>query len=281
MSNKAVLRVAKIKSTRALRGALSHNLRVQETPNADHSKTGLNWSAKGMKTIDECMNRYSGLIGSQTVRKNAVHAIEVVVSGSPERMHEMSKNERTEYFNDSLKWLSSQFGGNKNLVSVVIHEDEQTPHMQVIYTPIDEKGKLNARAFIGGHRGRMTELQSEFANEVSIKHGLERGIKGSKATHATVKEYYRATQELESVKHELSQAKYELANVKKMALEALERHFKPLVDTLEHFHLTVDVKSLLDVQREISQYDNSEVKKVLPSNVKSDIEQAISPFRRI
>ena len=54
--------------------------------------------------------------------------------------------------------------------------------------PIDEKGKLNCRHYLGG-REKLRELQDSFAT-VHKGIGLERGIQGSKAHHTTVKEFY-------------------------------------------------------------------------------------------
>jgi len=40
--------------------------------------------------------------------------------------------------------------------------------------PIDEKGKLNARAFLGG-RDMLQRMQNEFSGTVGVKNGFERG----------------------------------------------------------------------------------------------------------
>ena len=52
--------------------------------------------------------------------------------------------------------------------------------------PLDEKGKLNCRALLGGSRYRLSELQDDFAAAMKPL-GLERGIKGSKAKHTEVR----------------------------------------------------------------------------------------------
>ena len=54
--------------------------------------------------------------------------------------------------------------------------------------PIDSKGKLNCRDYLGG-REKLRDLQDSFA-AIHKGIGLERGIQGSKAHHTTVKQFY-------------------------------------------------------------------------------------------
>ncbi|MFX5169009.1 plasmid recombination protein, partial [Acinetobacter baumannii] len=74
-----------------------------------------------------------------------------------------------------------------------IHRDETTPHLVAYVVPIDQKGKLNAREFLGG-RAKLSKMQTDFHEKVKDL-GLERGLEGSKAEHKTVKEFYAELQE--------------------------------------------------------------------------------------
>ncbi|MFC5534821.1 MobV family relaxase, partial [Rhodocytophaga aerolata] len=85
------------------------------------------------------------------------------------------------------QWLKEQYG-EKNIVNFTTHVDEQTPHIHAVIVPIDPKGKLNCRAYLGG-REKLRGLQDSFA-QAHQGIGLERGIKGSKANHTTVKAFY-------------------------------------------------------------------------------------------
>jgi hypothetical protein len=72
----------------------------------------------------------------------------------------------------------------------VLHLDEQTPHIQAVVVPLDERGKLNCRAMLGGSRQTLRDLQTSYAK--GVEHlGIARGIEGSKAKHKTVREFYR------------------------------------------------------------------------------------------
>ena len=75
------------------------------------------------------------------------------------------------------------------------------PHIHAVIVPIDEKGKLNARGYFGG-REKMRGMQDSFAKQMQPL-GLERGIKGSKARHVDVKEYYsRLNDQLDRSRHQ-------------------------------------------------------------------------------
>ncbi|WP_171496445.1 plasmid recombination protein, partial [Acinetobacter sp. TUM15372] len=72
-------------------------------------------------------------------------------------------------------------------------------HMAVYVVPIDSKGNLNAREFLGG-RAKLSKMQTDFYNEV--KHlGHERGLEGSKAEHTTIKDFYAEIQKPDNEKY--------------------------------------------------------------------------------
>lgn len=71
----------------------------------------------------------------------------------------------------------------------MIHRDETTPHMTVMTIPLDERGKLNARALVGS-RQQLSAMQTDFAERVGKAHGLERGLQGSPARHERVQRAY-------------------------------------------------------------------------------------------
>lgn len=74
-----------------------------------------------------------------------------------------------------------------------IHRDETTPHMYAYVVPIDERGKLNCRAFYG-EKEALSKMQTDFADKVGKQHGLERGLEGSRARHTEIRQYYARVQ---------------------------------------------------------------------------------------
>jgi hypothetical protein len=158
------MRMAKIKSRVSLHLAAQHNTRERMPSNADERLTPLNRTSG---STDDIMARYTNML-PDTVRKNAVHAIEVVMTASPD-FH----GNWDDYLRRCDNWAKKIFG-EKNVLGIAHHKDEATPHTQILIMPIKD-GKLNARAFIGGNRDRMTELQNDFAYHCGIPFGLDRG----------------------------------------------------------------------------------------------------------
>jgi hypothetical protein len=127
-----------------------------------------------------------------------VLAVEYLITASPEDMRGKGRAEQDAYFADARKWIEARHGA-ENVVAWGIHRDEQTPHLYAVVVPIDDRGKLNCRAFLGGAKA-LSEMQTDFAERVGRSYGLARGIEGSKARHQTVKAFYAAL-EHPTVKH--------------------------------------------------------------------------------
>ena len=184
----AILRTQKLKATGAVWRSLKHAFREQPTPNADPERAANN-AHLGASSAREAMEKVRARLPDKR-RKDAVLAIEYLITASPEAMQAMDARGRDAYFNDALKWLRERHGG-ANVVYAGIHRDESTPHMYAYVVPLDEStGRLNARKWLGGHASVLSEMQTDFAEKVGARHGLERGIKGSRAKHERVSRHY-------------------------------------------------------------------------------------------
>lgn len=196
-----ILRLAKLKTDGNVGASISHSLRTRETRNADQGRMGDNLfmlrNAEGMygvkaKTLEErqklqrqVMKDYRKML-PEKIRKNAVRGLELMITMSPEALQD-PKFDSTKYLRDSLEWVVKEYGYD-NIFLGSFHEDEKTPHLSVFLVPkID--GKLNARELVG-NREKLSALQTKFADEVGKKHGLERGVERSKATHQDIKKFY-------------------------------------------------------------------------------------------
>lgn len=178
-----IMRTRKLKTDGNVAASLAHAWRARETPNAEQSRTPENQHF-GAKSKDEAIAKYRKAL-PEKVRKNGVRCIEYLITASPDALQDpkaMSK-----YYNDALTWLRAKHG--KNLFYSGLHLDETTPHLYAYAVPIDERGKLNARSFLGG-RDKMTALQDDFYQAVGKPSGLERGVRGSRAKHQAVKRFY-------------------------------------------------------------------------------------------
>lgn len=226
MSNFCIMRIKKLHSNSNVGGAISHHLRTRETDNADPELMKNNWffpndyptdqNGKTDKSVNadlqfrkdqqqKAMAMYKKRL-PEKVRKNGVRAVEFMMTVSPEVMQRKDFN-ATKYLNACSNWAREKFG-KENVFFIAYHRDETTPHVSLLLTPIDENGKLNARKFFGG-RDKMSALQDDFYNSVGKEFGLDRGIKGSKAKHQTIKSYYekqnQKDQELEKLAEDISQ----------------------------------------------------------------------------
>ena len=184
--NFVILRTQKLKSKGAICRSTKHAFREQDTPNADPKLTPENTHI-GAQSSDEAMAAVNARLPDK-IRKNGVMAIEYLITASPEAMTAKSRKDQDNYFHDSLAWLKAKHGA-ENVVYVGIHRDEKTPHMYAYVVPIDPKGKLNARHFLGGAKA-LNAMQTDFAQQVGVKHDFQRGIEGSKATHQRVQSFY-------------------------------------------------------------------------------------------
>ena len=170
-----------------------HTYRTQETPNADPAKLLKNKLLFGSldyaKGVESELEKYSA--DGKNIRKNAVLAVEYLLTASPEFFDEGSKNDRDERLK---KWCEAQIDflkkehGAKNIVCMYLHLDEKSPHIEAFVVPIDPRGKLNCKHFLGA-RNSLSVLQTKYATH-NAPFGLKRGLAGSRATHQEVKKFY-------------------------------------------------------------------------------------------
>ena len=209
----AIYRTQKLKSFGEIGGSLSHTYRTRPTPNADESRIHLN--EHSLETYNSCFAAIKNSIPEKR-RKNAVLCIEHLITASPEWSGWNTEKE-SEFFDKSLEFVKQKYG-SENVIAHSIHRDETTPHLIVYVLPIDEKGGLNAKKWLGG-RSKLSQTQTDFANEVKSL-GLERGLENSKARHKTLKKYYaegkKPTPKVEEIKYEIQPIDYDL--IPKMGL---------------------------------------------------------------
>lgn len=241
----AIYRTAKLGSFGEIGGSLSHTYRTRPTPNADESRIHLN--EHSLETYNSCFAAIKNSIPEKR-RKNAVLCIEHLITASPNWEGWGTKKEE-DFFKKSLEFLNKKYG-KENVVACSIHRDETTPHLIVYVVPIDEKGGLNAKKWLGG-RSKLSQTQTEFANEVKSL-GLERGLENSKARHKTIQKYYsegkKPTPKLEEIKYEIEPINYDL--IPKMGfLETTSSFNKKLEQSYKDVHFKYE-NQLLSLQED-------------------------------
>ena len=215
-NNYAILRVTKIKSQVAMRHASRHVMREMNVPNADPEKGGIELlagSSDALKKFTNIMDRHN--IKSKS---DSVLALNYVMSFSPEMADKIDINE---WKRDNLEWIAKRHGGSGMILQAVLHTDETTPHMHVMIMPITNKKpdkrikdpvkraadaaikyQLNAKNFTGS-AAKLRQMQDSYIKAME-HHGLERGIKGSKAINKDIQTFYaEINKNVEEVKSEL------------------------------------------------------------------------------
>jgi len=145
----AILRFEKVKTLGDLASQQTHIHRYRDTPNATPSRRHLNrlifgehFAIKGVqKRLDEV--KASG----QKVRTNSIPAIEVLLTASPQFFEQASPDEVAEWVDANERFLVDSFGAD-NVVQVVLHMDESTPHIHAVVFPRTRDGRCqSARNF--------------------------------------------------------------------------------------------------------------------------------------
>lgn len=226
MAHPVVLRVAKHSSWRSLQGVARHQWREIDTPNADPARTPANEDWRPVVGSDALLAAVEERIATVTekVPERSVLALEYVITANHRAFREHGGEvDSTAYFRDALAWLERKHGA-ENVVAVNIQRDELAPHLVAFVVPLREvEAKTRKRSVIAGtnpdgtkrretrleHQpagvrlsashfvdgpAKLATMQTEFARDVGQRHGLERGIEGSRATHQTVKQHYAALQ---------------------------------------------------------------------------------------
>ena len=263
----AIYRTEKLGSFGEIGGSLSHTYRTRPTPNADENRIHLN--EHSLETYNSCFAAIKNSIPEKR-RSNAVLCIEHLITTSPDWSGWGTEKEK-EFFDKSLEFVKQKYG-SENVIAHSIHRDETTPHLIVYVTPIDEKGGLNAKKWLGG-RAKLSQTQTEFAN--AVKHlGIERGLENSKARHKPIKEFYaevkKPTPKVEEKKYEIEPINYDF--IPKMGLfETTSSFNKKLEASYEDIHFNYENQMLRlkeEHHNELKEKVNSYEKKLLDSRLK-------------
>lgn len=179
----AIMRIEKRTDLGAVRRCADHHLRAVDTPNAD-PKRGIRVLA-GSAEAREVTALIRDTTGPLMKRKDGVRCMDVFCGASPEFF--ANGGSLVEFEKNAMAWASVTFGAD-NVALAVTHEDELTPHVQMLITPITQQGTLAASHWLDGPK-RLEALQDSFAGAMAPL-GLERGTRGSKAKHEDVKHWY-------------------------------------------------------------------------------------------
>ena len=195
-------------------GMSAHIERTIVPKNIDPTRTHLNRELivfpNGVDNRTAAIRHRLDTVGlKRKIGKNQVQAIRIVLSGTHDDMARMeNEGKLDEWCDDSVAWLGETYGAD-NLVSAVLHMDEETPHIHATIVPIVQgerrkqkkeenvkrkyKVKAPAPRLCADEvmsRSNLIRYQDTYAEHMA-KYGLKRGIRGSVAKHLSTHEYYR------------------------------------------------------------------------------------------
>ena len=183
----AIFRIEKLHTPQEISRVGNHNDRTGKLPaNVDPTRVMLNCSYT--PNDKPLLERVTAKLAGMKFRKDAVRAVEIFCGFSPGAQEGVHIDEWAAI---SLDYVKKKFGA-KNLVSAVLHLDEQTPHMHFVIVPIIE-GRLAAKR-IFGTRKQLHQMQNEYYSSVK-KFGFHRGTRGSTRPHLSMREIYEGTHE--------------------------------------------------------------------------------------
>ena len=238
----AVLHMEKTSGTDAAMSA--HIERTIKPKNADESRTHLNRELitfpDGVENRTQAIQHRLDNAGlTRKIGNNQVRAIRVLLTGTHEDMERITQEGRLdEWCEDNLRYLSETFG-RENIVSAVLHRDEQTPHIHATLGPMvreERKRKKKEQQVKKRYRKKPTDATRLCADDVMTRaklksyqdtyaqamsrYGLQRGIDGSEAKHISTRQYYRdLMQQTEQLQTDIAQ----LQDRKETAQEELKQ----------------------------------------------------------
>lgn len=189
----AILRHGKIKAP-LMGAAVAHNNRTSklEKCNIDATLTPLNQVLKGEGSVAERLANKLKVLTTK-VRKDAVVAVELMLSASPEWFDGLTTDRAAlhqhpkfrQWANNAMKWARQEFG--QNIIDVALHMDESSPHMHVLAVPLTKDGRLCAKEVLA--RSELTRRQDSYAKAME-ELGLSRGdpAKETKRRHIKLTE---------------------------------------------------------------------------------------------
>lgn len=220
----AIIRNEKLTRAQAM-GAYKHNERKTKNhsnKNIDSSRTELNYYLKKnelsyIKEFDRIKKKYN-LKGQ--IRSNSNIICEMVFTSDQKFFDEIGYEESKRYFTESYNFICNYKNlGKQNIISAVVHMDEDTPHMHLLFIPVvhttDKQGnkidKVCCRDFWRG-KNSYRDLQNAYFKHISEKgFKLKRGelVEVTNREHYSIQEYKKITN-YENTKELLKNIKLEL-----------------------------------------------------------------------
>ena len=157
------------------------------------------------------------------IKSNSIIMCEMIFTSDKDFFDNIGEQETKRYFEESYRFICNYKNlGEENIISAVVHLDEGTPHMHLVFVPVvhtkDKEGndidKVCSRDFWKGRDSYRT-LQNNFYDYITSKgFELERGIEVEQtgAKHEKIEDLKKITN-FENTKKVLDNIKLELPKI--------------------------------------------------------------------
>lgn len=165
----------------------------------------------------------------------------------PENLKGASEKEQRQFFEKTYEFLTDRYGGEKNVLSANVHNDETTPHMHFAFMPVvwDEKKqreKVSAKEVLTRKDLKTFHQDLDKFLKKEISHIYKEGILNDKTIGVdTVKDLKKHSEEIQKQKDSIT------AEFKEQE-QKLEREIQSLDKELES-----KKKELLDLNEQLPQ----------------------------
>ena len=227
----AIVRNEKLTRDEA-KGRYVHNerkTRGHTNKDIDQERTYLNYYYKKnelsyIKEFDK-LRKEKDLKGH--IKSNSIIMCEMLFTSDKEFFDRIGEKETKRYFEESYKFVCNYKNlGEENILSAVVHLDEGTPHMHLVFVPVvhtkdkagNEIDKICSKDFWKG-RDSYRSLQNNFYDYITSKgFEVERGIEVEEtgAKNIRIEELKKITN-YEKTKQVLKEINYELPEVPKIS----------------------------------------------------------------
>ncbi|MBU9593348.1 plasmid recombination protein [Burkholderia multivorans] len=199
MANYAITRIKKYTNVGSASYLINHHLRLVHVANSNPSKTSKNVT---LEKKDDIMGFLCEV--PKGTKKNACRFVDVFFGASEFK----DKRQLDEWVKSTMDFARKEWGAN-NIALAVLHKDETTPHIHVIFKPVNPKTKKLGAGYWFDGKAKMTAYQDKYHKAVEAL-GFERGDPTKRAHHTTIKEFYAKAEKAKTAYAEYHKSLWEL-----------------------------------------------------------------------
>ena len=226
-----------------------------------------------------------------TGKKQSNIACEFIITSGNDFFKNIFEHERERFFQSAYDFAAGKCG-KENIISAVVHMDESTPHMHLMYIPVVEATskkygdikKINCSEFWKGFNS-YGKLQDDFHSFMKERgFNLDRGERNTGRQHLTLEEYKLKTAQSKTIDL-ISEGQHlqERITALQREISTLEGQFIGRELAANELQRIKPGKSMMGAVKNITVEDVENLKKTAAQYhaVKYELDKALGDFERI